>query len=78
MDANGSPYTVSADVVVLVSISLTIEPGVTVKFGNGTGMIVDGTLIVQGDSGNRTTFTSDLPSPSWAIGGALERGREAA
>lgn len=67
----GSPYTVSADVVVLVSISLTIEPGVTVKFGNGTGMIVDGTLIVQGDSGNRTTFTSDLPSPALGDWGSI-------
>ncbi len=67
----GSPYTVSADVVVLVSISLTIEPGVTVKFGNGTSMIVDGTLIVQADSGDRTTFTSDLPSPALGDWGSI-------
>ena len=67
----GSPYIVSADVLLLMGVSLTIEPMVTVKFGNGTSIIVDGSLIVHGNPGNRTTFTSDLPSPARGDWGSI-------
>ena len=42
---SGSPYTVAADVFVLVDVFLTVEPGVTVKFDNATSMIRDLTLL---------------------------------
>ena len=68
---SGSPYTVTADVFVLVGVFLTVEPGVTVKFDNGTSIIVDGTLIIQGDSAHETTFTSNLPLPAPGDWGAV-------
>jgi len=68
---SGSPYTVAADVFVLVDVFLTVEPGVTVKFDNATSMIVDGTLIVQADSANETTFTSNAPSPAMGDWGSI-------
>jgi hypothetical protein len=61
---SGSPYRVTADVLVLVDVFLTVEPGVTVKFDNGTSIVVDGKIIIQGDSAHITTFTSNAPSPA--------------
>jgi len=78
---SGSPYVVSADVLVRVNISLTIEPGVVVRFANGTSIIVDGGLIARGNSSQMITFTSNASSPAhgdWGsirtrIGGHLDR-----
>jgi hypothetical protein len=75
---SGSPYTVTADVFVLVGVFLTVEPGVTVKFDNGTSIIVDGTLIIEGDSAHETTFTSSVPLPAigdWGRIGTRTGGR---
>lgn len=68
---SGSPYTVTADVFVLVGVFLTVEPGITVKFDNGTSIIVDGTLIIQGDSAHETSFTSSAPSPAVSDWGSI-------
>jgi len=54
-----SPYIVVDDVVVEMNISLTIEPGVVVKFIDGTNLIIDGALIAQGNSTHKITFTSN-------------------
>ncbi len=59
---SGSPYRVTADILVLVGVSLNIEPGVTVNFENGTSIVVDGTFTAQGDSAHRILFTTNLPS----------------
>jgi hypothetical protein len=67
----GSPYTVTADAFVLVDVFLTVEPGVTVKFDNGTSTIVDGTLIIQGNSAHETIFTSNAPSPAMGDWGSI-------
>jgi len=60
----GSPYVVTADVVVVPNVFLTIEPGVVVKFANGTNLIIDGVLIAQGNSTHIIMFTSNATTPS--------------
>jgi hypothetical protein len=74
----GSPYIVSENVVVLANVFLTIEPGVTVKFGNGTSIIVDGTLVAEGSPSGIITFTSNASSPAaddWGSIGTRTGGR---
>jgi len=53
-----SPYIVTGNILVNQGVTLTIEPGVTVKFNKDLYMYVDGTLIARGIEGNLITFTS--------------------
>ena len=65
-----SPYTVTANVVVSSDVTLTIDPGVTVKFDSGKVMEVEGTLVARGTSTSTVTFTSSAASPAagdWGI-----------
>lgn len=59
-----SPYIVEGDVIVEPNVFLTIEPGVVVKFTNGTNLIIDGGLIAQGNPANKITFTSNASVPA--------------
>jgi len=75
----GSPYIVTGDVTVRYSTynsstaTLTIEPGVEVRFEPGTGLYVGyyggrsknyyGALSARGTAGYPITFTSNAPSP---------------
>jgi len=63
-DIADSPYIVTADVTVLVDVTLTIEPGVVVKFNSGTQITTKGTLHAVGEETNLIRFTSpkDIPS----------------
>lgn len=58
-----SPYNVVGDVIVETNIFLTIEPGVIVKFNNGTNLIIDGALIAQGDNAHQISFTGNSAVP---------------
>ena len=62
-----SPYIVTGNLLVSSGVTLTIEPGVLVKFGYPLYLQVDGTLIAQGTSSHKIIFTSDtLQGPgSW-------------
>ncbi|MCJ7761852.1 right-handed parallel beta-helix repeat-containing protein, partial [Candidatus Bathyarchaeota archaeon] len=60
----GSPYVVTGNVVVDSNVFLTVEPGVTVRFTGGTGLIIDGTLIAQGNSTHKIVFTRDSSNPT--------------
>jgi predicted outer membrane repeat protein len=55
----GNNYIVTCDVSVNVGITLTIEPGVVVKFEPGTSLLVAGELIAQA-----AIFTSNSPTPA--------------
>jgi VCBS repeat-containing protein len=50
--ANG-PYHVTGNVTVPVGATLAIEPGTTVYFDAGTGLIVNGRLVAEGTDTNR-------------------------
>jgi hypothetical protein len=63
-DIGGSPYIVTADVALYPEYSLTIEPGVTIKFNEGTKLIVRGTLLASASVGNEITFTSNISNPT--------------
>ena len=58
-----SPYVVTNTVQVLEGVTLIIEPGVTVKFNNGTGLNIGGKLVVVGTADEMITFTSNQPVP---------------
>ena len=59
-----SPYTVIDTVVVFPSVTLTIEPGVTVKFTTNKRIeIRDGIIIAQGTAADSVTFTSSSLTP---------------
>ena len=58
-----SPYTVTGHVTVPSGITLTIDPGVTVKFDSDKVMEVEGTLVARGTSNSNVSFTSNSTSP---------------
>jgi hypothetical protein len=65
-----SPYEVVGDVIVRNDATLTIEPGVQIRFSPGTklsvgtGSLGGGTLVADGEQGNPISFTSRQGSPS--------------
>ena len=56
----GSPYIVISPVLVMEGVTLTIEPGVVVKFNSHKALQVDGELHAVGTSGSPITFTSNV------------------
>ncbi|HUU30387.1 MAG TPA: PQQ-binding-like beta-propeller repeat protein [archaeon] len=63
-----SPYIVDSNIVVFPGCTLTIEPGVTVKFKDTTSLEVRGKLYAVGRQANHIVFTSFSSSPvagSW-------------
>jgi hypothetical protein len=59
-----SPYIVTGDVAVFETFTLTILPGVEVRFYDGTMLDIRGTLISNGTSSDSIKFTSNSASPS--------------
>ncbi len=66
----GSPYLVTAYVSVVSGVTLTVDPGVEVRFDQYTGLEVDGTLEALGTASQPITFTSMslTPTPGWWSG----------
>jgi len=59
-----SPYIVTATVQVFQNITLTIEPGVIIKFNPSTGLTIGGKLVAIGTAEAPITFTSNAPTPA--------------
>ena len=56
------PYWVEGNIRILPGVTLTIEPGVEVRFNGSYSFIIDGTLNAIGMLGSRISFTSNLTS----------------
>ncbi|MCC6188326.1 MAG: hypothetical protein IT318_04800 [Anaerolineales bacterium] len=57
----GEEYTIAADAALVVpaGVTLIIEPGARVRFGEGARMVVEGTLLACGRANRRILFTAD-------------------
>ena len=64
-DLEGSPYIVVGGLLVDSGDTLTIEPGVTVKFDNTHALQIDGTLIAIGTETDNITFTTNSQGSNW-------------
>jgi parallel beta-helix repeat protein len=72
-----SPFVVSKPVTVGPNATLTIEPGVEIRFGGNFELIVNGKLIAAGTQDNMITFTSNKDQPAAGDWNAIEfRGTE--
>ncbi len=58
-----SPFIVSKNITVYPTVTLTIEPGVEVKFGGDFSLNVEGSLSAIGEENNTITFTSNKDQP---------------
>ena len=56
----GSPYIVTSPILVMEGVTLTIEPGVTVRFNSHKALQVAGELLAMGTSEHPITFTSNV------------------
>ena len=59
-----SPYIATGNILINEGVTLTIEPGVVVKFDSEKTLQIRGEFIAQGTSDNKITFTSNSTSPS--------------
>jgi len=67
-----SPYIAVESVEVWEGVTLTIEPGVTVKFNSGKKLQVNGGLIARGTASKPITFTSNQANPAPGDWGNIE------
>ena len=76
----GSPYVITQDILIEKNITLTINPGVFIKFKKGSGnsnfggyeILNRGNIIAKGDSNNKIVFTSYESSPQLGDWGTIE------
>ena len=64
----GSPYNVIANLRVIPNVTLTIQPGVEVRFISNTRLRVEGRLVAQGSPSSRIKFTGSTQYPGWWSG----------
>jgi len=59
-----SPYIVAGSILVNSGVTLTIQPGVTVKFDSGQSLRIDGQLVARGTETEQIVFTSSSLTPA--------------
>jgi parallel beta-helix repeat protein len=59
----GSPYIIKSDIYVQKGVTLTIEPGVIVKFDGEYSLVIDGLIKAKGTKTNTIKFTSNQTTP---------------
>ena len=57
LDISHSPYKILSDLTVLPQISLIIDPGVEMQFHSGVGVLVLGSLLVNGNESHPVSFS---------------------
>lgn len=60
-----SPYLIQGEVNIPLDKTLTIEPGVMIKFNGYYKFIIYGCLIAEGAEGDSILFTTDDPETGW-------------
>ena len=63
-DISGNPYVVTGDVQIPFDVTLTIEPGVEIRYSDAYEILVKGTIIAQGTAADTIVFTSLEPEIS--------------
>jgi sugar lactone lactonase YvrE len=63
--ASNSPYTVSGSLTVATNVTLTIEPGVTVRLRKNCGITVNGRLLANGATNQPIVFTRYPGDLNW-------------
>jgi parallel beta-helix repeat protein len=58
-----SPFEVSKNITVCPNVTLTIEPGVEVRFGGDFSLLIEGSLSASGEESNTIAFTSNKDQP---------------
>jgi len=66
-----SPFIVSNNVTVNPGVTLTVEPGVQVRFGDNFWITVNGKIIADGTDDRTILFTSDNPNASVGSWGTI-------
>ncbi len=61
---HGIYYRFTDDVTVAAGKTLTLSPGVIIKFNTGRRMNIGGTLVAEGTAGQHITFTSSQGTPA--------------
>ncbi|HAA86602.1 MAG TPA: hypothetical protein DCE22_00005, partial [Verrucomicrobiales bacterium] len=64
----GGPYLISENLEIPSGVTLQIEPGVSVYFAQGTGMLIKGRLVAEGDENMPIAFTN-VPGSDGGWGG---------
>ena len=64
-DQDGSPYMVNGEIYIEESETLTIEPGVDVKFTGWYKFIVSGSLVAEGTESDNILFTANDTNNRW-------------
>ena len=58
-------YLVTTNLAIPEGVTLTIQPGTTVMFDEGTGISCNGRLVAKGEIGNMITLTSRVAGEYW-------------
>jgi len=64
LSAAKSPYVVKDNIIIPEDVTLTIEPGVDIRFNNSKALLVDGILVARGTEEAKITFTSNQSTPT--------------